>query len=137
MGLVKTEVTLKNAGDITLAEVGYIKPDQVRKMTATVLVDTGAWTLVINEAIREKLGLDYTGKTPGTLANGEKDEYDTAGPVEILWKNRRTVCDAVILPNAKDILLGAIPLEAMDLIINPAKQEVVGAHGDQIMHKIY
>ncbi|MCL2066550.1 MAG: aspartyl protease family protein [Treponema sp.] len=107
-------------------------------MTVTALVDTGAWTLVINEATRNKLGLDYAGKqTPGTLANGEIGNYDMAGPIEIYWKDRSVICEAIVLPKANDILLGAIPLEAMDLVVNPMNQEVVGAHGDQIMHKIY
>ena len=63
--------------------------------------------------------------------------YELAGPLEVIWKNRRVVCDALVLPGADDIFLGAIPLEAMDLIVSPNKQEVVGAHGDQIIHKIY
>jgi hypothetical protein len=76
------------------------------------------------------------GTESGTLANGEKSEYDMAGPLEVWWKNRRVLCDALVLPGAKDILLGAIPLEAMDLTVNPHR-EVVGVHGDQIMHTIY
>ena len=137
MGIVRTEITLKNTKDMFKVEFGLLPEQEVRQMTDTVLVDTGAWTLVINEATRKKLGLDYTGKSPGTLANGEKAEYDIAGPVEVIWKDRRVICEALVLPNADDILLGAIPLEAMDLIISPKNQEVVGAHGDQIMHKIY
>ena len=136
MGLVHTEITLKNSEDKMRAKIGLIPVQKIRQMTVTALVDTGAWTLVINEAIRKELGLDYDGKSPGTLADGEKEEYDMAGPVEVHWKDRFTVCHAVILPNADDILLGAIPLEAMDLTINP-KRELIGKHGDQIMHKIY
>jgi len=137
MGLVKTKITLKNVKDIFKVEIGLLPEHKVRQMTETVLVDTGAWTLVINETTREKLGLDYTGKSPGTLADGKKSKYNMAGPVEVLWKDRHVICEAVVLPEAKDILLGAIPLEAMDLIVNPGKQEVVGAHGDQMMHIIY
>ena len=136
MGLVKTEITLKNAEDKTRAKDGHITAQEIRQMTVTALVDTGAWTLVINEATRKELGIDFSGKSPGTLANGEKDEYDMAGPIEVHWKDRRVICEALILPNADDILLGAIPLEAMDLTINP-KRELIGKHGDQIMHKIY
>ena len=136
MGLVRTEITLKNVKDMFRAEDGHIAEQEIRQITVTALVDTGAWTLVINEATRKELGLDYDGKSPGTLADGEKEEYDMAGPVEVHWKDRFTVCHAVILPNADDILLGAIPLEAMDLTINP-KRELIGKHGDQIMHKIY
>jgi hypothetical protein len=36
----------------------------------------------------------------------------------------------VVLPGEKEILLGAYPLEGMDLMIHPQRQEVVGAHGD-------
>ena len=50
--------------------------------------------------------------------------------------NRRTTCEALVLPDAEDILLGAIPPEALDLTINPQKEEVVGAHGDQILHRV-
>ena len=137
MGLVKTEITLKNAEDKTKAKIGIIPEQGIRQKTVTALVDTGAWTLVINEAVRDELGLEHMGRSVATLANGAEDVYELAGPLEVIWKDRRVVCDALVLPGADDILLGAIPLEAMDLIISPNKQEVVGAHGDQIMHKIY
>jgi hypothetical protein len=52
-------------------------------------------------------------------------------PVRIYWKDRRTTCEAVVLPGEKDVLLGAYPLEGMDLMVHPKRQEVVGAHGDK------
>ena len=136
MSLVQTEITLRNAGDIIRAKDGYIHKNDVREMTVQALVDTGSWTLVINEATREKLGLDVVGTDSGTLADGTKAEYNMAGPLEVTWKNRRTTCEALVLPEAEEILLGAIPLEAMDLTINPRKEELVGVHGDQIIHSI-
>jgi clan AA aspartic protease len=136
MSLVQTEITLKNANDLMAVQRGYIKETEVRQMTVSALVDTGAWTLVINEATREQLGLDILGTESGTLADGTKDEYNLAGPLEVRWKNRRTTCEALVLPDAKNVLLGAIPLEAMDLTVNP-RRELVGVHGDQIMHCIY
>jgi hypothetical protein len=51
-------------------------------------------------------------------------------------KRRDTVCRAILVPNANAILIGAIPLEDMDLVVNPAKQELTGAHGDEILHLI-
>jgi len=136
MSLVQTEITLKNARDKMKADEGLIQEHEIRQMTVSALVDTGAWTLVINEATREQMGLDIVGTESGTLADGTKEEYDMAGPLEVWWKNRRVLCDALVLPNAKSVLLGAIPLEAMDLTVNP-RREVVGVHGDQIMHCIY
>ncbi|MCL2043215.1 MAG: aspartyl protease family protein [Treponema sp.] len=136
MSLVYTEITLKNAGDVLKAREGIITENKIRQTTAQALVDTGAWTLVINEATRDKLGLRVFKTDEGTLADGTKTEYCLAGPVEVGWKNRSTNCDALVLPNADDILLGAIPLEAMDLMIHPRTEEVVGVHGDQVLHKI-
>ena len=137
MGIVHTEITLKNVKDAIRAEDGLIQEHQIRQATVTAVVDTGAWTIVINEAVREKLGLDITGSEPGTLADGTKAVYNLAGPLEVTWKNRRTTCEALVLPDAEDILLGAIPLEAMDLTVNPRNKEVVGVHGDQIVHSIH
>ena len=136
MGLVHTEITLKNAIDVANAEEGFINEMEIRQITVKALVDTGAWTLIINEAYRKKLGLRATRTAPGTLADGRQAEYKLAGPLEVRWKDRITNCDALVLPDAEDVLLGAIPLEAMDLTICPRKEEVVGVHGDQMMHSV-
>jgi hypothetical protein len=50
--------------------------------------------------------------------------------VEIRWKDRESSCKAVVLPDETDVLIGALPLEEMDLMIHPKTQELVGAHGD-------
>ena len=136
MSIVHTEITLRNALDAGNARAGNVDEDAVRKTTVQAVVDTGAWTLVINENIREKLGLEILRTESGTLADGTKSGYNLAGPLEVIWKDRSTICEAIVLPTAREILLGAIPLEAMDLTVNPRLEEVVGAHGDQIMHLI-
>jgi predicted aspartyl protease len=97
---------------------------------------TGAWTLAINEAVREKLGLEITKTEPGTLADGTQSLYNMAGLLEIRWKKRRAVCEALVLPDAGDVLLGGIPLTAMDLTVSQEKQEVVGIHGDEVLMAI-
>jgi clan AA aspartic protease len=137
MGEVRTEITLVNIEDQGVANRGYIPPDQVRRLTVNAVVDTGAGTLVIDQKTREKLGLRIRRTNTGTLADGTKGEYAMAGPLEVLWKDRVAVCEAIVLPNAEEILLGALPLEAMDLIVHPLKREVTGAHGDQPLHILY
>jgi clan AA aspartic protease len=137
MGEVYTEIRLVNLADTLRAEDGLIPKSGVRQCTVNAMVDSGAWTLVINEETRAKLGLPITGTDPGTLADGTEGSYPVAGPVQVIWKDRRTVCEAVVLPHAREILLGAIPLEALDLMIHPRKEEVVGAHGDQPLHTLY
>ena len=135
MSVVSTEITLKNGTDVGDAKRGLIKADEVRQMTVKAVVDTGAWTMVINEETRDKLGLLDDGYGEANLADGKDEVYPMAGPLEIWWKNRHHICSALVLPDAKDILLGAIPLEGMDLTINP-KRELVGVHGDRELHRI-
>jgi clan AA aspartic protease len=135
MSVVYTELTLKNEIDAAFARRKIMKEDEVRQITIQAIVDTGAWTLVINEETREKLGLDDKGFGEAILADGQKGEYPMAGPLEVWWKNRHLVCEALVIPDAPDILLGAWVLEGMDLTINP-KRELVGVHGDIVMHRV-
>jgi len=136
MGLVRAEIILKNLEDIMKTKIGLIREQDIRQITVQALVDSGAWTLVISETVREKLGLDILGTEPGILADGSRELYKLAGPLEIRWKNRRTTCEALVLPDAEDVLLGAIPLEGMDLTINPRGEELVGVHGDEINYSV-
>ena len=137
MGLVYADITLRNAIDEGNAQRGIIKESEIRQTTLTAMVDTGAGTLVINEEIRQLLGLEIKSFRQGKLADGTLNKYALTEPVSVQWKNRDTTCQAMVLPNSSDVLLGAIPLEGMDLIVNPVSQELVGAHGDEILHLIY
>jgi len=136
MGLVYAEISLKNAWDITNARHKIITEPEIRQTTVTAIVDTGAATLVINQAICQRLGLEVVDIYNAELADGSAQTYDLTEPVQIQWKDRRTTCQAVVAPNANDVLLGAIPLEAMDLIVNPSKRELIGAHGDVIVYML-
>jgi clan AA aspartic protease len=130
MGIVRTEITLVNIEEQSVANRGYMPQDQVRRLTVNALVDTGAWTLVISEKTREKLGLRVEEPNETTLAGGIKVSSGITEYVEVRWKDRKTACEAVVLPREEDVLLGAYPLEGMDLMVHPKKQEVVGGHGD-------
>jgi clan AA aspartic protease len=133
---VHTEITLKNGGDVVKAKEGLIQKTEVRQETMTAVVDTGAWTLVINEETRIKLGLEPLGTDTVSLADGATSPCTVVGPLEVWWKDRRAACDALVLPHADEILLGAIPLEGMDLVVDPRAGAVVGRHGDQILHRL-
>jgi clan AA aspartic protease len=136
MGEVRTEITLVNIGDAVKARDGIIPESKVRRLMVNAVVDTGAWTLVINEKIREKLGLlvEETGET--TVAGGGTVPSQVTEPVRIYWKDRNFPCNAAVLPGEEDVLLGALPMEGMDLTVNPKRQEVIGAHGDKIRNVV-
>ena len=133
MGFVYTEITLKNTSDVIRAGDGAINEKDIRQVTVQAIVDTGASTLVISEELRKQLGLNVRGRRRVILANETQEIGLITEPVEIHWKERDTTCRALAISGARQILLGAIPLEDMDLLVDPKKQELVGAHGDEIL----
>jgi len=132
MGTTFAEITLKNVFDEKKAREGLIDEKDVRSVTVQAIVDTGAMSLVINEELQEKLGLDVIKRKFAQIANGQRVPCDIAETVQINWKDRCSSLNAVVIPGAKAVLLGAIPLEDMDLMVNPVTQELVGAHGDSV-----
>ncbi|MDR2923852.1 MAG: aspartyl protease family protein [Treponema sp.] len=130
MGNVFAEITLKNAVDIGFVNEGRIAEDNVRAVTLTAIVDTGATTMVINEDIFNKLGLSVVETRKINLAGGAKMEGKVTSPVSIQWKDRQVMINAMMLPEGRP-LLGLLPLEFMDLMVDPVRQELVGAHGDE------
>lgn len=133
MGIVYAEITLKNAGDVISVQRGHLTEQEIRAVKVRALVDTGAGTLVITEELMRQLGLTVRGLRKASLANNARALCKVTEPVEVHWNDRWTACPALAVPNASEVLLGAIPLEDMDLIVNPSKQALEGAHGDEII----
>jgi hypothetical protein len=58
-----------------------------------------------------------------TLADGHQRKVPKIAPIEIAFANRTYVTEAVVLGN--EPLLGVIPLEAMDLVVDPRQQTLI------------
>ncbi len=125
MGLIYADIELINGGDLELARRNFIGQDEVKRMRVNALVDTGAYMLCINENIQEQLKLPVVEKRKAQMADGSIVEYDVVAPVEIKFKNRRSTQSAMVLPGDSEPLLGAIPLEDMDVLIHPLRQELI------------
>jgi clan AA aspartic protease len=136
MGQLYEEIILKNAGDVSAVNRGYIKRLEIREMTVQALVDTGAITLVINETMRKQLGLAVQEQHEASFGNDTKAVCTLTEPVEVHWKDRSTVCQALVTSENGGVLLGAIPLEGMDLMVNPVDQKLVGVHGDKTVYLV-
>ena len=122
MGLVYAEIELINAGDLEAARRGFIKTVEVRRIVVSVLVDSGASMLVMPEAVRLQLGVEILSHEVAEYANGSLEEVPVAGPIELRFANRRTVADAVVI--GSEVLLGAIPMEAIDVVIHPRTRQL-------------
>jgi clan AA aspartic protease len=125
MGLVYADIELINAGDIEMARRHIIGEDEIKRMHINALVDTGSHMLCINETIQEQLQFPVVEKRKAQLANSSVLECDVVSMVELKFKNRRTICNAMVLPGDSEPLLGAIPLEDMDVLIHPLRQELI------------
>ena len=136
MGLVYENITLKNAIDVGVYDRGIIGESEIRQIKVLAMVDTGADTLVINEAMRQELGLGLRGERLISLANETEEWCKYTEPVEIHWKDRTAVARALVLPGATEVLLGAIPLEELNVMVDPRSQQLVGIHGDEIIYKV-
>jgi len=125
MGLLYADIKLINGEDMVLAKRHIIGEEEVKEMTINMLVDSGAYMLAINETIQEQLKFPVMEKRKAQMANGSIEEYDVVGPVEVRFKNRQSTCRAMVLPGDNEPLLGSIPMEDMDVLIHPQRQELI------------
>lgn len=125
MGYVHAEIELINAFDLKSAKRGHLDTDEIKRMNIIALVDTGSTMLAINENIQEYLQAPFLRKEPLRLANDTIVFFDIVGPILVRFKNHEAVCNAIVLPGSSEPLLGAIPMEEMDVLIHPQRQELV------------
>jgi len=120
MGMVYADIELYNGIDLYNSKSHLIGEDEVRSFKLNMMVDTGALMLCINENIQEILNLPKTSTRKATLANNTKLDLDVVGPIEVRFQNRNILCEAMVLPGDSEPLLGAIPMEGLDVIVHPA-----------------
>jgi clan AA aspartic protease len=94
-------------------------------MKVNMLVDKGAYLMCITETVRDYLGLAFVDKRKIVLGDGSVKEFDVVGPITVKFENRNAVCNALLLPGSNESILGAIPLEELDVIIHPQRQELI------------
>jgi clan AA aspartic protease len=106
MGLVHAKLALLNPR----------KPD-LQAIEVEALADSGAVHLCISPHVQIQLELEETAKREVNLADGSKKLIPYVGPVELRFKDRIGFAGALVLGD--EVLLGAIPMEDMDLVIIP------------------
>ncbi len=111
MGLIHTQVELSNPRNRELAALRVV-----------ALVDTGAITLCIPEHVAVQLSLSELERREVTTATGNRVSVPYVGPVQVGFGNRSCFTGALVM--GESVLLGAIPLEDMDLVVDPRRQEV-------------
>jgi predicted aspartyl protease len=133
MGRVTTRIRVENLEDLWAARNGRIKKEDVRRVDIMeALVDTGCTMLALPKRYIDLLGLEKS---------REKNVVTTAGvrtasifdAVRLTIMQRDCVVEVVEVPDIVPALVGQIPLEAMDLVVNPLAGTLTGnpAHGGE------
>ena len=125
MGYVYADIELTNENDVALNVFGDLPENEIRRVTTRALVDSAAYDLIINQEVQEQLKLRVLGKRTIKLADETCLEVDIVGPVEVRFEDRTTSVRALILPATEEVLLGAIPLEGLDVIIDPLRERLL------------
>jgi clan AA aspartic protease len=97
------------------------RPD-LAPFTAEALADTGAVHLIIPEHVALQLALETSDHKEVTLADGSRRSVPYVGPLQLRFKNRIGFTGALVMGDA--VLLGAIPMEDMDLVVLPRNRRV-------------
>ena len=139
MGRVLTEATIENLEDLWASNKGLIPADQVRRaIVLDALVDTGATLLSLPTVLIRQLGL-----TPRTT----KQVWSSAGlttttlyeTVRLTIQGRDCTIDVLEVPDGVPVLIGQIPLEHLDFVVDLKNRKLIGnpAHGGEHIYEMY
>jgi len=125
MGHVYAEIEILNSIDVGMAKRNLLDKDEIKRMHLNVLVDSGAWKLCINENIQSIMDLPFVRKERFRLADGQPVEYDLVGPVLIKFAGREATCEAIVFPGDTRPILGVVPMQSLNLIIDPQQHKLL------------
>jgi len=112
MGLTYSKIKLSNP-----------RKPELQPVELSALVDTGALMLCIPQGVALQLDLEELDMRPVTIADGSTQEVPYVGPIRVDFQNRFCFVGALVLGN--ETLLGAVPMEDMDLVVHPATQQMM------------
>lgn len=139
MGRVLTHATIENYVDLWAAKQGLIKEDQVRRIEVTdALVDSGATLLSVPTRLIQKLGLEKSASKRITSSTGV-GEADLYSAVRLTIQGRSCTMDVMEVPDEVPVLIGQLPLEHLDFVVDMRKHALVGnpAHGGEHVYELY
>lgn len=125
MGLVHAKITLINSDDLAFNRRGKLNKEEIRQAEVTMMVDSVAYMMAINEVMKEQLGLFVVDKRKAQLADGSVQEFDIVGPIDVRFANRKATCNAMVLSGDTEMHVGNIALGEMDVLIHPNRNELV------------
>lgn len=139
MGRVLTEATLENLEDLWAVKRGLLTDDNVRRITVSdALVDTGATLLSLPTRLIQQLGLSKmtTKRVTSSTGGGEAAVYEA---VRLTIQDRFCTMDVMEVPDDVPVLIGQLPLEHLDFVVDSRNRRLIGnpAHGGEHVYELY
>ncbi len=125
MGEVAVEIGLENTVDRLMARRGLLNENAVRLVRLRVIAGRGALMLALPQEVVEAVGIDEVRRAVVTYADSRKEERAVAGPVTVSYGDRSATVDCVVLPRGNEPLLGQVPLELMDLLVDCGQRQLI------------
>lgn len=135
MGRVVVPAIVESLEDLYCVHRGEMAAERTRRVEIVeALVDTGATGLSLPRHLVEQLGLLPIRTRRAVTTAGVRD-VPTYGAVKLTVQGRDCVCDITEVDDACPVLIGQVPLELMDLVVDPGRRQLVGnpAHGGEHM----
>lgn len=139
MGRVLVEAKVENVRDLWDAERGMLPAHEVRRIDIDkALVDTGATTLSLPSRLIAQLGLKKRSEKRIATSTGPTmaSMYDA---VRLTVQDRDCTLDVMEVPDSVPVLIGQVPLELLDFVVDPGNQRLIGnpEHGGQHVIEMY
>ena len=137
MGKVIVKIKLTNLFDLALLS-RQLSRKKARQVEVESLVDTGATRLYFKPSVIRKLGLQRVDAVRSPTTNGEAIRFQYE-PVQLELMERKGNFDVIEVPESVPNLLGQVPLEVLDLVVDSRGQKLIGnpAHGGEQMTEEY
>ena len=139
MGKVVVPARIENLQDIHLADSGALSPEQIRAIDVNdALVDTGATLLSVPRRLIQQLGLKRTRTRTARTAAGIV-EFGIFQPVRLTVRGRDCIVEVAEIPDQCPVLIGQVPLELLDFVVDTAGQKLIGNpdHGGKQMIDLF
>jgi clan AA aspartic protease len=139
MGRVTTQATILNLEDLWAIKQGQLDESEARQLVVDdALVDTGATTLALPTRLIQRLGLNKRYDKTVTTSKG-KSTTAVYEPVRLTIQGRDCTVDVMEVPDDVPALIGQIPLEMMDLVVDLQARKLIGnpAHGGEHILELY
>ncbi len=138
MGKVFVTAKLENLEDLYRVNQGTLAPDKVRGVEVTdALIDCGATGLLVPKRMIAQLGLQPLRTRPSRTIAGQV-ALPIFRAVRLTVQGRDCISDVAEIPDQFSVVIGQVPLELMDWIIDPKGGRLIGnpEHGGEHMIEV-